>query len=92
MLKSFVLIQRPFAIFDPANKEHRELFNKFQKTQSWSHSPYQWTIEDDSTNLVHFLHKKLIEYYMKQEFRPKKPRAKPVLKINELKTRKKAQN
>jgi hypothetical protein len=92
MLKSFILHQRPFAIFDPANKEHRDIFYKFQKTQSWKHCPYQWTIEDDSTNLVYFLNRKLLDYYMSLEFKAKKPRAKPVLKIKDIKTRKKAAN
>lgn len=98
MLKSFVLHQRPFKIFEPANAEHRAIFHKYQVTHSWQHSPYQWTIEDDSTNLDHFINRKLLNYYMSQEFAKKKapqvskPRAKPVLKLNELKSRKKAQN
>lgn len=100
MLKSFVLHQRPFKIFDPANLEHRSIFYKFQQTQSWQHSPYQWTINDDSTNLVYFINRKLLDYYMGQEFTKKKASTttrrktatKPVLKLNELKTRKKAQN
>lgn len=96
MLKSFILQTRPFAIFDPANAEHRAIYYKFQQTQSWIHSPYQWAIEDDSNNLVYFLSRKMIEYYTSLEFaKPKaKPRSKtkPVLKINDIKSRKKAVN
>jgi hypothetical protein len=89
MLKSFVLSTRPFLIFDPKNPEHRDIFNKFQRTQSWQHSPYQWTIDDDSTNLVHYLNKKLVAYYLSTEFdKPARTkRTKPVLKIKDIKTR-----
>lgn len=67
MLKSFVR-QRPATIFDPTNREHRELFYTFLKTWSWTHCPYVWIITDDSTDVVHYIQKKLTAYYMDKEF------------------------
>jgi hypothetical protein len=79
-------------IFDPANAEHRELFHKFLKTQSWAHCPYQWAIDDDSMDVVHCLSKKLMSFYLNSEFVVKKPRKsteKNVFKIKDLQPRKK---
>lgn len=93
MLKTFILHQRPVAIFNPELLEHRELFYKFLKTMSWTHCPYQWAIDDDSLDVVHCINKKMIKYYMNAEFVVKKPRKsaqKNVYKINDLKPRKKA--
>jgi len=68
MLKSFLLNTRPFTIFDPSNRNHRESYFKFQKTKSWKHSPVQWTIDDDSSDIVHCINKKLVDYYTSKEF------------------------
>jgi hypothetical protein len=97
MLKSLAQ-QRPIVIFDPKNKEHRELFNIFLRTTSWKNCPYQWAIDDDSLDVVHCINKKLLTYYIGQEFTKKvvktatKPVAskKNVLKIKDI--QKKAQN
>jgi hypothetical protein len=97
MLKSLVH-QRPVVIFDPSNREHRDLFYTFIRTVSWKHCPYQWAIDDDSLDIVHCINKKLLTYYISQEFVKKpakpKPRAvaskKNVLKIKDI--QKKAQN
>jgi hypothetical protein len=68
------LQQRPWTLFDPANKEHRAYFNAFLKTQSWSECPVQWVITDSSNDVVHHLSRILLEYYTSVEFKPKKPR------------------
>jgi hypothetical protein len=95
MLKSFIRYQRPAKIFDPSNPEHRQLFYKFQKSQSWAHCPYQWAIDDDSLDIVHCMSKKLVAYYLNAEFVAKKPQKaqktleKNVFKIKDLQPRKK---
>ena len=68
MLKSFLLNTRPFTIFDPSSRNHRESYFKFQQTKSWKHSPVQWTIDDDSSDIVHCINKKLVDYYTSKEF------------------------
>jgi hypothetical protein len=98
MLKSFVQHNRPYAVFDAKNAEHRDLYYKFLHSASWKHCPYQWLIDDDSADVVYYIQKKLIDYYMDIEFKtvakkPQKSRKstdKNVFKINDIKTRKKA--
>lgn len=65
------LQQRPWAIFDPADKRHRAYFDKFLKTQSWRDCPVQWMIADDSKDVVHYISKILLAYYTSNEFKPK---------------------
>jgi len=94
MIKSFTAI-RPAYIFDANNPEHRKLFYTFEKTMKWSHCPYQWVIDDDSVDVVHNIRKKMISYYMRAEFTVKKAKSapkKPVLKMQDLQKKKKAQN
>ena len=67
MLKTLIH-QRPVEIFDASSTEHRELFYKFLETQSWAHCPYQWIITDDSADVVHYIRKKITNYYLSQEF------------------------
>jgi hypothetical protein len=86
MTKSFILTQRPFVVFDAANAEHRGLYNKFLKTRSWKHSTCQWLIDDSSLDVVHNINRKMIQYYMSQEFSTKKTKKPSTKKILTLKT------
>jgi len=95
MLKSFVT-QRPFTLFDPANPEHRAYFYHYIKNSSWGTCPYQWYITDDSTDVVYYINKLMVNYYMSQEFvkksvakTPQKPRTKKVVQITTEKIQKK---
>jgi hypothetical protein len=85
MSKTLLKSGRPFVCFDPANKDHRQYFYNFQKNNSWINCPYQWIIEDDSLDVVHYISNKLVGYYMSAEF--KKTKSKPVLKLNTVKKR-----
>jgi hypothetical protein len=90
MLKSFIH-QRPPTLFDPNNKAHRELYHKFLSTSSWIHCPYQWVIEDDSSDVVYYISKKITTYYLSQEFSKrvvKKQKSKSNTKVVPLKSRK----
>lgn len=69
------LHQRPWALFDPKNKDHRAYFNSFLKTRSWRDCPVQWIIGDDSQDIVHYISKVLVTHYASAEFTPKKPRS-----------------
>lgn len=83
MTKHLLKMQRPYVCFNPDNKEHRQHFYNFQKSSSWAGCPYQWVIEDDSIDVVHYISKKMVAYYMSNEF--KKSKSKPVLKLNTIK-------
>jgi hypothetical protein len=65
---------RPWTLFDPANRDHRQYFNTFLKTRSWSTCPVQWIIGDDSQDVVHHISKVLLDHYCSAEFKPKKPK------------------
>ncbi len=83
MSKTLLKSTRPFVCFDPADSDHRRYFYNFQKTNSWRGCPYQWIIEDESLDVVHYISKKLVDYYTSTEFKKAKP--KPVLKLNTIK-------
>jgi hypothetical protein len=89
MLKSFVA-QRPFALFDPANAEHRAYFYHYLKNSSWGNCPYQWFITDDSVDVVYYINKLMVSYYMNNEFVKKvvakKPRSAVSKKVVQIAT------
>lgn len=68
MLKTWVINNRPYAIFDAANKEHRRAYSEFLRTKSWTSCPYQFVLEDPYFDLVANITYKLVDYYTKQEF------------------------
>lgn len=70
MLKSF-LLNRPYVIFDPANKEHRLIYNKFLKTGSWSNCSYQFICEAPYLDLPSCINYKLVNYFFSKEFAKK---------------------
>lgn len=80
------LHQRPWALFDPKNKDHRAYFNSFLKTRSWRDCPVQWIIGDDSQDIVHYISKVLVTHYATAEFDAKKKKVvrKPKVALKSL--------
>lgn len=66
------LFSRPFVVFDPKNKKHREWFSYFNKNYTWGRCPVRFIIEDDHGDLVSMIQRKLIQYYVDKEFQKKK--------------------
>ena len=62
------LNHRPWTVFDASNKDHRRWYHEFVKTGGWGSCPYRFVISDDSDNLITMIQRKLIEYYVQQEF------------------------
>ena len=62
------LNHRPWTIFNPGNKDHRRWYNEFVKTGGWGSCPYRFVISDDADNLITMIQRKLVDYYVKQEF------------------------
>jgi hypothetical protein len=60
-------IQRPVVQFDPANPEHRCLYNKFLQTRAWSHSPVRFALHEDFIELPHYLNMLLLQWYMSRD-------------------------
>ena len=65
MINSLQKAQRPFVVFDPSNKDHRRYFKKFMATSTWYSCPYQWLIDDHSTDVVSYINRKLLAHYVK---------------------------
>jgi hypothetical protein len=72
------LYARPWALFDPALKEHRKLYANFMNTGNWSSCPVRFVEETDGGNLAGALQRKLTAYYMEQEFGVEDNRSKPL--------------
>jgi hypothetical protein len=62
------LHHRPWTIFDPENKDHRHWYHEFVKTGTWGTCPFRFVISDDAGNLITVIQRKLVDYYVRQEF------------------------
>jgi len=62
---------RPWTVFDPDNRKHRSWYYNFAKSGTWGHCPVRFVIPDDHGNLVTMIQRKLVEYYVKKEFKRK---------------------
>lgn len=60
---------RPWAVFDPANKQHRCWFTQFQRSRTWGHCPIRFVITDESGDLITAIQRQLIDYYINKEFK-----------------------
>lgn len=55
---------RPVVAFDPANVEHRKLYQQFLKTNSWNHSPVRFDMPEKYIELPYYINLVLAQYYM----------------------------
>lgn len=68
------LNQRPFVVFDPAKPEHRRAAHQFATTRTWGKCEFRFAIDDESTNLIDMINRRLLDWYMKNEFKKSKRR------------------
>lgn len=59
---------RPLVYFDPANSDHRAWFAEFNKYSTWGRCPVRFIVDDDVGDLITMIQRKLINYYITQEF------------------------
>lgn len=59
---------RQFVAFDADNQEHRRWFAEFQRTGTWGRCPVRFICPDEHGDLVTLIQRKLIAYYIDQEF------------------------
>jgi hypothetical protein len=64
---------RQWVVFDPANKDHRRYYWEFITLGTWGRCPVRFIIDDDAGDLVTFIQRKLVDYYVKREFTPSPP-------------------
>jgi hypothetical protein len=65
---------RPWTVFDPADQQHRAWYHDFVKSGAWGRCPVRFVVPDDHGNLVTLIQRKLVEYYVRQEFRTTRSR------------------
>lgn len=63
---------RPWTVFDPANQQHRAWYHDFVKSGTWGRCPVRFVIPDDHGNLITMIQRKLVEYYVRQEFKSRR--------------------
>jgi hypothetical protein len=66
------LAGRPWVAFDANDAQHREWYSEFVAKCSWGNCPVRFTIGEEPGNM-YTLERKLLEYYMKQEFNVEPP-------------------
>jgi hypothetical protein len=59
---------RPWAVFDPHNREHRNHYAQFIKNGGWGHCPVRFVVPDGSRDLLSMIGSSLVEYYIQREF------------------------
>lgn len=69
MLKSFLLVNRPYAVFDANNLEHRRAYAEFLKRRTWEGCPFKFVLEEPYTDLPANINHRLVQYYLGQEFK-----------------------
>jgi hypothetical protein len=67
-MSKLAFIGRPWVAFDAANANHRQQFALFQRLGTWGKCPVRFIISDDHGDLVTMIQRRLIEYYINQEF------------------------
>ena len=68
-MSQLALHGRPWTVFDPANREHRKWYNDFVESGTWGRCPVRFVIPEDHGNLITMIQRKLVEYYVQQEFK-----------------------
>lgn len=73
-MSQLALHGRPWVVFDATNSEHRNWYADFVRSGTWGRCPVRFVIPDDHGNLITMIQRKLVEYYVEQEFKPRKKR------------------
>jgi hypothetical protein len=59
---------RPWAVFDPKNSQHRQYYAEFNKRGGWGLCPVRFVVPDGSRDLLSMIRSSLVDYYIQQEF------------------------
>lgn len=60
---------RPVVRFDVYNKDHREIFDIFSNTGTWSRSPVRFALEGEYEDVITMTRERMLRYYLDREFR-----------------------
>jgi len=67
-MSKLAFIGRPWVAFDATNSQHRQWFAELQRLGTWGRCPVRFIISDDHGDLVTMIQRRLIEFYLNQEF------------------------
>jgi len=62
------LYGRPWIVFDPKNRQHRQYYHEFVKSGTWGRCPYRFVVADDQGDVITMIQRALIKYYVEREF------------------------
>lgn len=62
------LKMRPWAEFDPNNKDHRKWYSEFLKFGNWSRCPVRFVDPTDCGNLAMAMQASMVRFYASKEF------------------------
>lgn len=62
------VVNRPVAVFDVNNREHRNLFAQYLKTRSWAASPVRFIASEVTDIDVGTISRQMLEFYTDREF------------------------
>ena len=61
-------IGRQWVNFDPANKNHRSWYAKFERNKTWGGCPVRFVVSDDHGDVLSMIRAQLTQYYIGREF------------------------
>jgi hypothetical protein len=68
MMSTLNIKQRPTVVFDPSIRQHREWYHMFLTRRTWGACPVRFMVDDQTGDLISFINKKLLTYYVSVEF------------------------
>lgn len=71
-MSQLALHGRPWVVFNATNTEHRKWYADFVRTGTWGRCPVRFVVPEDHNNLITMIQRKLVEYYVQQEFKKRK--------------------
>jgi len=68
-MSRLAFIGRPWVAFEATDPQHRAWFAEFRKLGTWGRCPVRFIIADDHGDLITMIQRRLIDFYIEQEFR-----------------------
>ncbi len=65
---------RPWTKFNAGDEQHRRWFAEFNANRTWKDCPVRFIIDDEQGDLITMIQRRLIQYYVDAEFKPKRKR------------------
>jgi hypothetical protein len=67
-MSKLAFIGRPWVAFEASDPQHRAWFAEFRRLGTWGRCPVRFIIADDHGDLITMIQRRLIDYYIAQEF------------------------